>query len=117
MKGFTKVHKPLVTTLLIVGLAPTLAACDIGNNPPNTQDATPTQPATQVSQPSAGTTESPVAEATRVYRAAINCSLLNSYDLAHFWVYAEVQHMPSKVSDVDRLIFSSEPISATEVSC
>jgi hypothetical protein len=105
-----------------MGLALAVYGCNEESRPPGGGAVTPTQNGTStpegtaaVGEPTKGGT--PAAEATRVYRIMHNCSLLNSRSVAGLFPAAEVQRPSVKVDQVDKLIFSTAGISATESSC
>jgi hypothetical protein len=88
--------------VLAIGLSSVLSACSGAASPPA---ATPTAP------PVAPTPGPTVAVWLN------NCTLLSSRDAASFFTTAEVEGPDHTLNDVNRTIFSSEPVSATESSC
>ncbi|HZD58770.1 MAG TPA: hypothetical protein VE136_18710 [Anaerolineales bacterium] len=81
---------------------------------------TPSAAATPTPQITVGTPESttvPSSESKVVRSLTNNCGLLGSRELASFFPSAEVVVPTPQVSQVKRTVFSTESVSAREVSC
>jgi hypothetical protein len=104
--------KKIVLIALSIGLLFSLASCGAAVSPMATESLSPAAPATQdTASPSPQTSPSPADQLTG------SCNLLSSRDVASLFVTAEVEGPTHQVSQVDRPVFATENISATELSC
>ncbi len=119
MEGWDKMGKCALFTLLVGGLF-LIAGCSsakassiVGNTPTPTE--TPTLQAT--ASPGPTVVPSPQPEVNTLDSLTSTCDLLDSRDVSLLFSSAEHEGPVHSASQVNHLIFSTEAVSATEVSC
>jgi hypothetical protein len=101
--------KKAVLIALPIGLLFSLASCGAAVSPIATENMPPASPVNKdTASPSPQTSPTPAGQLTG------SCNLLSSRDVASLFVTAEVEGPTHQVSQVDRLVFATENISATE---
>ena len=99
-----------------------IVGCSGVNVASNTERRTPTPAATPTPETTLAPTEPPplplsLPNSTVVYQLSNNCELLGSRELASFFPSAEVVMPTPQVNQVNHVVFSTESVSAREVSC
>jgi hypothetical protein len=114
--------RKLLTFILSAGCLLTIVGCSGVGAASNAERETPTPATTPTPQITLAPTEPPSAplpspNSTVVYQLSNNCELLGSRELASFFSSAEVVPPTPQVSQVNHVVFSTERVSAREVSC
>ncbi len=119
MEGWDEMSKCALLALFVGGLF-LIVACSaarassiVGNTP--TPTATPTLPV--IASPEPTVTPPPQPEANTPDSLTSTCDLLNSRDVSLLFSSAEHEGPVHSASQVDHPIFSTQAVSATEVSC
>jgi hypothetical protein len=117
-----KVRKHIFGATWLIGLVFAMTGCNGGHASPNAVEKNITPQATPAIQATAGPAQpvlipSPMPEGSVVHRLLNTCYLIDSRDLAGLFSTGELEGPVHKTSQVNRLSFSTESVSASESSC